>query len=409
MKDFEKKARAYALKNALSHDGKAQQGSVISALFNEGLKKSEVGKYAKKISDIVKEVNSISLEEQRGEFEKSDGLISERERREGLPELPGAKKGKVIMRIAPAASGVLHIGHALTSCISFLLVKEYDGKMYVRIEDTNPDEVFSPAYKMFVEDFKWLFDNYKHLEFIIQSERMNLYYDYAEKIIKKGFAYVCTCSSEDFKVFVEDKKNCPCRALSIKENLSRWKNMLDKKGYKIGQAVLRFKSDMKHKNPAMRDFPLARINETPHPLQKKKYRVWPLMNLSVSVDDIETKITHVIRGKDHRDNAEKQKLVFNSLGAEKKFPWTAFLGRYKFKDIVLSKRKMKKAVEEGEYSGWDDPDLPTLISLRKQGYKPQAFWKFAEVRGLSESDRLIDRKDFFSLLDSFNKLPTDKR
>jgi len=403
MKDLEKTARAYALKNAISHEGQAQQGSVISALFNEGLKKSDVGKYAKKISDIVKEINSISLEDQKKEFEKSGKFVSERDVREGLPDLPGAKKGKVVMRIAPAASGALHIGHALTSCISFLFVRKYDGKMYVRIEDTNPDEVFEPSYKMFVEDFNWLFDNYENIEFIIQSERMNLYYDYVEKIIKRDYAYVCTCSSEDFKMFVDEKKNCPCRELNIGDNLSRWKKMLDKKGYGVGDAVLRFRSDMGHKNPAMRDFPLARINETSHPLQKKKYRVWPLMNLSVSVDDIETKITHIVRGKDHRDNAERQKLIFKAVGMEKKFPWTAFLGRYKFKDIVLSKRKMKKAIEEGEYSGWDDPDLPTLISLRKRGYKPQAFWKFAEVRGLSEADRLIDKKEFFRILDSFNK------
>ncbi|MBU2458921.1 MAG: glutamate--tRNA ligase, partial [Nanoarchaeota archaeon] len=130
MKDFEKKARAYALKNAIAYDGVAKAGSVISALFNEGLEKNEVGKYSEKISKIVNEINSLSQEEQESEFKKSEKLVHEREGREGLPELPGAKKGKVIMRFAPSPSGPMHVGHALTASLSFLLVREYGGKFY---------------------------------------------------------------------------------------------------------------------------------------------------------------------------------------------------------------------------------------------------------------------------------------
>ena len=179
--------------------------------------------------------------------------------------------------------------------------------------------------------------------------------------------------------------------------------MLDKsaKGFKQGEAILRFKSDMKNKNPAMRDFPLARINLTKHPLQKNKYRVWPLMNLAVSVDDIETKVTHVIRAKDHRDNAKKQEMIYLIL--KKKFPWTAFLGIFKFKDFELSTTKMKQEIDDGKYSGWDDPKLPTLASLKKQGYTPNAFLKFAEQIGLSGTDKVMDKKEYFTLLNSFNK------
>ena len=112
------------------------------------------------------------------------------------------------------------------------------------------------------------------MKVIIQSDRMKLYYEYAEKFIKKKVAYICTCTSEKFKEFVDKKVNCPRRKLSVKENLEKWKKMLDKKGFNEGEAVLRFKSDMKDKNPAMRDFPLARINLTKHPKQANKYRVW---------------------------------------------------------------------------------------------------------------------------------------
>ena len=181
--------------------------------------------------------------------------------------------------------------------------------------------------------------------------------------------------------------------------------MLDKseKGYKEGKAVLRFKSSegMKHKNPAMRDFPLARINSNEHARQGKKYKVWPLMNLAVAVDDIEEKMTHIIRAKDHRDNAARQKMIYKILG--KKYPWEAYLGRYKFKDMELSATKFRQAIEKKEYSGWDDKRLPTISSLRKQGYKPSAFWKFAEQVGLSESDKVMDKKEYFELLRAFNR------
>lgn len=399
MKNLNKKARAYALKNALAYDGKAQTGAVISGLFNEGLKKSDVSKYSKKISDIVIEVNSLPKTEQEKEFKKLKEVVSEREAREGLPELPNAKKGKVVMRFAPSPSGPFHIGHALTASLSFLFVKEYGGEFYIRIEDTNPENIYVPAYKMIEQESKWLFEGIGQV--LIQSDRMKLYYDYAEKLIKKKAAYVCTCSSESFKKLVDSKKACPCRGLNVKKNTERWEKMLDKKGYSQGGAVLRFKSDIQDKNPAMRDFPLARINLEKHPRQGKRYRVWPLMNLAVTVDDIELGMTHIIRAKDHRDNAERQKKMYKVLG--KKFPWTGFLGRIKFKDMELSATKMRQEIESGKYSGWDDERLPTIESLKKQGYKPQAFWKLAERIGLSENDKVLDRKEFFILLKDFNR------
>ncbi|MFC1710939.1 glutamate--tRNA ligase family protein [Nanoarchaeota archaeon] len=400
MKDFEKRVKAYALKNAVAYEGKAQQGAVISGLFNEGLKKSEISKYGKKISDIIKQVNSLPASEQKKEFEKLKKFVHEREVREGLRELPNVKKSGVIMRFAPSASGPWHIGHAITVCLSGLYVEKYGGTLYIRIEDTNPDNIYKPAYKMIKDEAKWLLKGLGKV--VIQSERINFYYKYAEMLIKKKSAYVCECATYNFRDYIQKKKNCPCRKHDVKENLKKWKKMLDKKnGYAEGKAVLRFKSDMKHKNPAMRDFPLARINLTPHALQGEKYRVWPLMNLAVATDDIEMKMTHVIRGKDHRDNAIRQEMIYKVLG--KKFPWVGFIGRIKFKDLELSSTKMRESIEKKKYKGWDDEKLPTIASLKKQGYKPKAFWKFAEQVGLSEADKVMDKKEYFTLLKAFNK------
>ena len=399
----DKKIRAYALKNAIAYGGKAQQGSVINSLFSDGLKKNEVGKYVKKISEVVKGVNLLSLEKQNEEYEKlkEEVGVSERKGREGLPELPNAKKNKVIMRFSPSPSGALHIGHALTASISYLFVKKYGGKFYVRIEDTNPDNIYKPAYKLIESDSKWLFEN--KAKIVIQSKRMKIYYAYAETLLKKGNAYVCTCDGDKFRELVNKNEACPCRGNSVNENLERWKKMLDKKGYKEGEVVLRFKSNLNDKNPAMRDFPLARINTTSHPLQKNKYRIWPLMNLAVAVDDIEMKMTHIVRAKEHRDNAERQKMIYNALGKGKEYPWTAYLGRIHFKDMELSASKITQGIKEKKYKGWDDERLPTVSALKKKGYKPEAFWKFAERIGLSENDKILDRKEFFILLDGFNR------
>jgi len=402
MKNLEKKARAYALKNAVAYEGTAREGPVISSLFNEGLKPSEVKKYYKQIAEVILSVNSLSPEEQKKEFAKLEKNVSERHGREGLPELPNAKKGKVIMRFAPSASGPFHIGHALTGSLSYLFVKKYGGIFYVRIEDTNPENIYPKAYKMIEEESKWLFPG-KFLKILIQSDRMKIYYSCAEKLLKKNAVYVCTCTQEKFKEYADKKKECPCRKLNVKENIIRWEKMLDENGFEEGGAVLRFKSGMQDKNPAMRDFPLARINLEKHPRQGNKYRVWPLMNLAVAADDIDLKMTHIIRAKDHRDNAERQRRIYVALGLKSKVPWTGFLGRIHLKDMELSTTKMKQDIAAGKYSGWSDKKLPTIASIMKQGYKPESFWKFAERIGLSENDKTMDREEFFKLLDSFNR------
>lgn len=393
-----KKIKAYALKNAIAYSGKPNPSAVLSSLFNEGLKKDKVKEVMPKIKKVIDEISKLSLDEQKKEFEKINDVISQRKVREGLPELPDAKSG-VVMRFAPSPSGAMHIGHALTACISYVYVKKYGGKFYVRIEDTNPENIYEPAYELLKKDSDWLFE--KKAKIIIQSDRMEIYYKYAKKLIKIGKAYVCTCLGDDFREFSKKKKNCPCRSFNEKENLERWENMLYEKGFGEGEAVLRFKSDMTHKNPAMRDFPLARINLTKHPRQKSKYRVWPLMNLAVSVDDIEMKMTHIIRAKEHRDNAKRQEMIFDVLG--EKYPWCAYLGRWHIKGLRLSASEITKGVKEGKYSGWADDKLPTIQALKKK-YKPEAFLNMAENRGLSEVDKVIDKKEFFILLDKFNKI-----
>lgn len=396
--------RAYALKNAVEHKGKAILGSVIPGLFAEGLEKKDIRAIGPKIGVIINEVNHLGLEVQKLEFAKVEKLIGHRPERDPneLPKLPSAVKGKVIMRFRPAPSGPLHVGHIISNMISSLFVKHYGGKFYVIIDDTNPEEILKQAYDKHKKDCNWIFGNV--VKYINSSDNMKSYYSYGEELIKKEYAYVCTCKKESFKKLRDNKEECKCRKLSVEDNVLRWNKMLEKGklGYKEEQAVLRFKSDIKDPNPAMRDFPLARINTTEHPRVGKRYKVWPLMNLVVAVDDIELGMTHVIRGKDHADNAKRQKMIFKALRKEKQFPWNFFIGRMKFKDLVLSKRKIEALIKEGKYSGWDDPNLPTIAGLKKKGYKKEAFAKLAVQRGLTDVDKVISKKDFFEVLDRFN-------
>ncbi len=392
--------KAYALKNAVEHSGKAVAGSVISGLFNHGLTKEKISDVMKDVNKVLKEVNSLNSDEQESEFEKSKDIIGHRPEREGLPELEDVDpKTGVVMRYRPGPSGPLHIGHIISNLLNSLYVEKYGGKFYVIIDDTDPKTSIKEAYDNIKRDCDWIFGNvYKYIN---ASDRLDLYYEYIEEMIRKDVAYVCTCSSESFKKLIDNKKSCPCRSLDRKENLKRWGMMLDKKGYAEGEAVVRFKSDIADPNPAMRDFPLARIDLHEHPLQKNKYRVWPLMNLSVAVDDMELKMTHIIRGKDHIDNAKRQKIIFNVF--KKEFPKTYFIGRIKFTDLVLSKRKINQLINEGVYSGDEDEKLPSIASLRKRGYKREAFVKFVEGRGITEVDKVISGKDLFDVLDRFNK------
>jgi len=399
--------RKFALKNAFDFNGNINDKVVLGAVLKEAPElRTKVPEILKEIQTQAKEITKLSKEQVQKELHKIDPeLLKEKkeEKREGLKELEGVEKKKgVIMRFAPSPSGPMHIGHAFTGGLTCLYVKKYGGKFILRIEDTNSDNIDSVAYEMLPKDAEWIFGNVT--EVWIQSDRMKVYYDYAEKFIKLGSCYVCTCSQEEFKEYSEKMQDCPCRNLNPEENLKRWKKMFDKaKGYQEGEAVLRFKSSMQDKNPAMRDFPLVRINDSEHPRQKFKYRVWPLMNLCVTVDDIEAGMTHIIRAKDHADNAKRQEMMYKALGLGDKFPHTYFLGRYNFEGLEISCSKTRAKINAGEFTGWDDIRVPFLAALKRRGYQPGAFLKYTELVGLSPVDKTVPQEEFWKSINAFNR------
>jgi glutamyl-tRNA synthetase len=403
---MEELIKKYALQNAVRFNGKANPGAVIGKILGEKPElKKKVGEIAKKVNKIIKEINSLSLEEQRSLLEKEAPELLKERKREKKRELPNLKNVKnLVMRFEPSPSGPLHVGHAYVLSLNSEYCRKYNGKLILRIGDTNPEKIYEPAYKLIEEDAKWVTkDNISKV--IIQSGRLEIYYRYMEELLKLEKAYVCTCKPERYKELILKQEACPCRELAKEEQLERWKKMF--KGYKQGEAVIRVKTDLNDKNPAMRDFPVFRINDSKHPKKGKKYRVWPLMNMAVTVDDIETKVTHVIRAKDHHDNAMRQKYIYDYLG--KKFPEAIFVGRINFEGMPVSCSKIRPLIENKTYTGWDDIRIPFLEALKRRGYRPEAFIHYSIDVGISLNDKTVTKNEFFKTINAFNKDVIDEK
>jgi len=385
----------YALQNAVGYNGRANPGSVIGRVLAERPDmKANVKELNQAVMRIVKEVNSLSLEQQK---EKLAGiapelLVKEKKEREfKLPELPDVK-GSVVMRFAPNPSGPLHIGHSRVVLLTDEYVKRYGGRFINRFEDTDPARVDPEAYGIIPEDLKWLGANVT--ETYYQSDRLEIYYDLAKKLLEKGHAYMCNCEPESWRALKEKGAACPHRDATIEDSTALWDEMFDG-SLKPEEASLIIKTNLKDPNPALRDYPILRIEDTPHPRCGTKYRVYPLMNFSVAVDDHLLGLTHVLRGKDHLNNTYRQNYIYDYFGWAK--PVFIHYGRVSIVGPELSTSKMSKGIREGVYSGWDDPRLGALRALARRGFKQEALREYWIRAGLNEVDVEFSWETFFSL------------
>ncbi len=393
MDEIEEIVFKHALLNAAKHKGSANPGAVMGSIMGS---EPELRSRAKEVGPlsgkIVAKVNAMSVEEQQVEMEKLGLQVEEKKKQkkeEGLAELPGSHDN-VVMRFAPNPSGPLHIGHARAAIPNGEYVKRYKGKLVLRIEDTDPKRVYEPAYEMIQEDLKWL--GIIPDEVVYQSDRFEIYYDHARQLIEKGAAYMCTCDGAHFKELKDNCEPCEHRNQSVEENLALWEKFPE---MEAGTAVLRVKTDINHKNPAIRDWVAMRLVDEEHPRLGTKYRVYPMMNFSVSVDDHMLGMTHVLRGKDHLANSEKQKYLYNHMGWE--IPEFIHYGRLKMEDIALSTSKAKDGIESGEYSGWDDPQLGTLRAIARRGIQPEVITQLITEMGVKMADSALSWKKIYGL------------
>jgi len=388
MDEIERSVLKYALLNAKKF-GSANEEAVIKKVFVEYPElKKEVKKLIEIVKKVVSEVNSFTAEEIDRKI-KEMGIIEEKrreEKKEFLPPLPFAEEGKVVMRLAPFPSGPLHIGNARMAILNDYYVKRYKGKLILFFDDTIGSEekpIDPQSYSLIKEGLDWL--GIEYCEIYYKSDRLEIYYEYGRKLIELGKAYVCTCSKEEMRENRRLGVECSCRKRSIEENLHLYERMLNG-DFREGEAVVRLKTDMKHPNPAFRDRVLLRVCEREHPRVGKKYKVWPMLEFSWAIDDHLIGVTHILRGKELVIEDMMEEFIWNIFGWNK-IPFIHY-GLLKLQEggAKLSKSKIKKMIESGQLSGWDDPRTWSLQSLKRRGFQPEAIRNFILNLGLSEAD-----------------------
>jgi len=375
-KDVDQLIRKQVLQNAVEFGGKAQAGSVVGKVLSERPDlKVQIQELIPKVAAITKELNHLPFQEQK---KLLDALCPEpvaegdKTAEKVLPPLPNVEKYRSIhVRFSPNPDGALHLGGARAALLCDEYAKIYKGRFTLRFDDTDPRTKFPlpEAYDWIVKDLDWLGVTWHST--IYQSDRLELYYGYAQQLIELGVAYVCTCNPPEFKTRILEQVPCPCRDLSPDIHLMRWTQMLNHT-FGEGKAVVRMKTDLHHPNPAVREWPAFRIvdaDKYPHPRTGTKYRVWPLFAFCCGIDDHDLQISHIIRGKEHLTNTVRQLFLYDYLHWE--YPEVIHYGRLKIVGTLLSKSKIKEGVLNGTYTGWDDPRLGTLMALHKRGFLPQ--------------------------------------
>ena len=401
--------RLVALQNAVEYNGEAVAGSVVGRIMGMRADLRPHGReLAAAVAAAVTEANGFvadhGLEAAQEELAAmAPELLEERpkaERRVGLPELQDAVEGKVVLRFAPNPNGPLSFGHARGLVINGAYAERYKGTLILRFDDT--DTVVKPpmpeAYRSIQQETEWLLGRPAD-RVVIASDRIGVYHEHATLMIERGFGYVCTCTAEAFREFRVAQTECPCRSASTKEHITRWEGMLGG-AYKPGEAVVRVKTGMDQRNPALRDWPALRLQDTvanPHPRPEigSKHQVWPLLDFQSAIEDHLQGVTHIIRGKDLMDSTRKQTLLYEHFGWA--YPNTMYWGRVKVHEWGgFSTSAMRKDIENGRYEGWNDPRLPTLSALERRGIQPEALRAFWLELAITQKDISVPLSTLFS-------------
>lgn len=392
----------YALQNAIKYDSVPQASAVIGKVMAEH---EELRSRAKEVAALAREVlgavAKLSREERIARLQEIapellERIGEEKPREHGLPELKGVAEGqKVVLRIAPNPNGPPTIGNARGIIVNHEYARQYNGKYIMRFDDTDPvtKRPMLEAYQWYLEDAEWL--GAKPDEVVIASDRIDLYYKYAEELIKLGKAYTCFCPKEEFKKLKDEAQACPHRDALPEKNLEQWQKML--MGiYNTGDAVLRIKTDIRHKDPALRDWVAFRIIKAVHPRVGDRYIVWPTLDFESAIEDYLLGTTHIIRGKDLMDSEKKQKYIYEYMGW--RYPVTLHWGRIRIHEFgKFSTSATRIAIEQGVYTGWDDPRLPIVRALKRRGIQPQAIRRFIVELGITETDIAVSMETLYSI------------
>ncbi len=399
MKDLSKEILAYALQNAMEH-GKADAGRVLPKLFQHGLDRKEIPLVMKLINQTIEEVNSLNQKDKEKLFLEVENVVIKHDRTETyeLDELPESPIGKkMVLRLAPFPSGALHLGNAKTFLLNALYAEKYKADLLLVMDDTigsAEKSLMKESYDLIPEAFKWLGVKYKKTYF--KSDRLDIYYEYAEKLIDLNKAYVCYCKVEVLRQNRAEGKECSCRQFPKGIQHARWKKLFTKE-VNEGDASLRIKTDMEHPNPAFRDRVLFKIADRPHPRVGTKHRVWPTLEMSWAVDDHLLGITHVIRGTDLMIESDMEKYIWDLF--KWKHPILIHCGKVRLEGVdgTLSKSKAQKEVVSGQFTGWDDPRTWSVQSIARRGFRPEAIREFVKRMGLNKQDIVVPIDNLYAI------------
>ncbi len=299
--------------------------------------------------------------------------------------------GKVVTRFPPEPNGYLHIGHAKSIVMNFGFAQEFNGRCHLRFDDTNPTKEEQEYVDAIIEDVSWLgYDWGEHLYYA--SDYFDQFYEYAEKLIKIGKAFVCDLSPEEIRAYrgtlTEPGRESPYRDRSIEENLDLFRRM--KAGeFKDGERVLRAKIDMASGNLNMRDPVIYRIMHVPHHRTGDKWCIYPMYDFAHCLSDSIEGITHSLCSLEFEDHRPLYDWFLDVLEVEC-HPQQIEFARLNLTYTILSKRKLIRLVEEGVVSGWDDPRMPTISGMRRRGLPPAGIRNFCERIGVAKKESVVD-------------------
>lgn len=296
----------------------------------------------------------------------------------------------VCTRFPPEPNGYLHIGHVRAISINFGIKEKYNGRCNLRMDDTNPAKEDMSYVEAIKRDISWLGYEWDKLTF--GSDYYEQTYRYAVELIEKGLAYVCDLSPEQIREYrgtlTQPGKNSPYRGRSVKENLELFEKM--KNGcFPDGACVLRAKIDMSSPNMNMRDPVIYRICRMEHYRTGNKWIIYPMYDFAHPIQDALEGVTHSLCSFEFEDHRPLYNWVIEHLSVPGR-PQQIEFARMNITRMVMSKRYLKKLVESGVVSGWDDPRMPTIAGLRRRGYTPAALKDFCARTGVAKSVSMID-------------------
>jgi len=304
--------------------------------------------------------------------------------REAVAEdLKSGRFNYVRTRLPPEPNGYLHIGHVKAFMIDYLIAKENNGELILRFDDTNPAKEETEFVDAIMEDARWLGIEWAKVTYA--SDYFGLLYEWAKKLVLMGRAYVDDQSPDEVSAnrgtFTEPGKESPYRNRDAEENMDLLERMKNGE-FPDGSRVLRARIDMAHPNINMRDPVMYRIiHEPPHHRSGSKWKIYPMYDWAHGQNDSMEGITHSLCSLEYRDHRPLYEWFPEQLGVFK--PRQIEFARLNLNYTIMSKRKLRRLVEENYVSGWDDPRMPTLRGLRRRGYTAEAIVEFVARMGIS--------------------------